>query len=380
VIDLVPIPKQWPRMALGEICDIRGGFPAPQEDSAFEDGTIPFVRMKDVGRHHLTNDLHRTEQSLNREYFEKARFELTPRGSILMPRSGSVGLNHRAILTIDAVIVSHLCALVLTSKMVSGDFLYRFLCQVDMRRLTKKTTGLDSIAFSDLRQVAVPVPPLAEQQRITAVLDQAEALRIKRRVVLDEIDILSQAIFLDLFGDPIRNSRKWPQETLETFFHFRTGKLDSNAAVATGQYPFFTCSREDSRIDSFAFDCEALLLAGNNASADYSVKHYKGKFNAYQRTYVITLRNERNSYDYARFVLEHRLTELKRMSKGTNTKYLTMELLNRIRVPVPPEELQNEYSRRVAAVEKLRTTHLASLANLDALFAAIQHRAFGGEL
>jgi len=333
-----------------------------------------------VGRHHLTNDLHRTEQSLNREYFEKARFELTPRGSILMPRSGSVGLNHRAILTIDAVIVSHLCALVLTSKMVSGDFLYRFLCQVDMRRLTKKTTGLDSIAFSDLRQVAVPVPPLAEQQRITAVLDQAEALRIKRRVVLDEIDILSQAIFLDLFGDPIRNSRKWPQETLETFFHFRTGKLDSNAAVATGQYPFFTCSREDSRIDSFAFDCEALLLAGNNASADYSVKHYKGKFNAYQRTYVITLRNERNSYDYARFVLEHRLTELKRMSKGTNTKYLTMELLNRIRVPVPPEELQNEYSRRVAAVEKLRTTHLASLANLDALFAAIQHRAFGGEL
>jgi type I restriction enzyme S subunit len=150
--------------------------------------------------------------------------------------------------------------------------------------------------------------------------------------------------------------------------------------VTSGQYPFFTCSREDFRIDTFAFDCEALLLAGNNASADYSVKHYKGKFNAYQRTYVITLRDERNSYAYARFVLEHRLGELKRMSKGTGTKYLTMELLDRIRVPVPPISLQREFARRVTAVEKLKTAQRASLAELNSLFASLQHRAFRGEL
>ena len=174
-----------------------------------------------------------------------------------------------------------------------------------------------------------------------------------------------------MFGDPVSNPRKWPQENLETFFHFRTGKLDSNAAVASGQYPFFTCSRDDFRIDTFAFDCEALLLAGNNASADYSVKHYKGKFNAYQRTYVITLRDERNSYDYSRFVLEHRLGELKRISKGTGTKYLTMELLNRIRVPVPSILLQREFARQVTAVEALKTAHRASLTELDALFATL---------
>ena len=122
------------------------------------------------------------------------------------------------------------------------------------------------------------------------------------------------------------------------------------------------------------------MLAGNNASADYSVKHYKGKFNAYQRTYVITLRDTHNSYDYARFVLEQRLTELKRISKGTNTKYLTMELLNRIRIPVPPQALQREFTRRVGAVEKLKAAQRVSLAELDALFASLQHRAFQGEL
>ena len=226
----------------------------------------------------------------------------------------------------------------------------------------------------------IPLPPLAEQRRIAEILDRTEALRAKRRAALAQLDTLTQSIFFDLFGDPISNPRQWTQENLETFFQFRTGKLDSNAAVASGQFPFFTCSREDLWIDNYAFDCEALLLAGNNASADYSVKHYIGKFNAYQRTYVITIRDNRNSYEYARFVLEHRLTELKRISKGTNTKYLTLELLNKIHIPVPPHDLQREFARRVAAVEKLKASHRASLAEMDALFASLQNRAFRGEL
>ena len=151
MIELVPTPRHWPTALLGELCDIRGGFPAPQNDAAFEDGEIPFVRMKDVGRHHFTNNLCETEQALNRTHFDDGRYQLTPPGSILMPRSGSVALNHRAILTVYAVVVSHLCALVPTSDQITVDFLYRFLCLADMRKLTKKTTGLDSIAFSDLR-------------------------------------------------------------------------------------------------------------------------------------------------------------------------------------------------------------------------------------
>lgn len=247
------------------------------------------------------------------------------------------------------------------------------------RRMTG-SAGQRRVPEHFLSGLEIPLPPLAEQRRIAEVLDLAEALRAKRRAALAQLDTLTQSLFLDLFGDPVSNPRKWPQENLETFFYFRTGKLDSNAAVASGQYPFFTCSRDNFRIDTFAFDCEALLLAGNNASADYSVKYYKGKFNAYQRTYVITLRDERNSYDYSRFVLEHRLAELKRISKGTNTKYLTMELLNRICVPVPPISLQGEFARRVTAVERLKAAHRASLAELDALFATLQHRAFKGEL
>src|SRR5690606_26474549 len=69
---------------------------------------------------------------------------------------------------------------------------------------------------------------------------------------------------------------------------FKTGKLNSNAASADGLYPFFTCSRETFRTDTYSFDTEAVLLAGNNASGVYPLKYFKGKFDAYQRTYVIT--------------------------------------------------------------------------------------------
>jgi type I restriction enzyme S subunit len=248
--------------------------------------------------------------------------------------------------------------------------------------LTAKARGatFKQVNRDDIGVLRIDVPPLPEQQRIAEILDKADALRAKRRAALAQLDTLTQSIFLDMFGDPVLNPRRWPQDTLETLFHFTTGKLDSNAAVVSGQYPFFTCSREDFRIDTFAFDCEALLLAGNNAIADYSVKHYKGKFNAYQRTYVITLRDERNSYEYSRFVLEHRLAELKRISKGTGTKYLTLELLNRIRVPVPPQELQGEFARRVGALENPRMAQRVALAELEGLFTSLQHRAFRGEL
>jgi len=339
---------------------------------------VPFLTVKDVTDDalDLTNCSFITEQD-----FEAAKAgNSAPReGDVLFSKDGTVGKVHVVATSAPFAVLSSLAILRPKSGEVEPRYLGHALRSPSVLddALKKKTgSAIRRIILGDLKKVRLALPPLAEQRRIAEVLDRAKALRAKRLAALAELDFLTQSLFLDLFGDPVTNPRKWPQQNLETFFYFRTGKLDSNAAVSSGQYPFFTCSREDFRIDSFAFDCEALLLAGNNASADYSVKHFKGKFNAYQRTYVITLRDERNSYDYSRFVLEHRLGELKRMSKGTGTKYLTLELLNRICVPVPPIALQQEFARRVGAVEKLKAAQRTALAEQDALFATLQHRAF----
>jgi len=364
---------------LSYLSEVRSGGGAPQESGAFTDTGHPFVRAGSLSKL-LSGDSEESLEKLEPSVADKHGLTLFPAGTVLFAKSGmSATMGHIYRLRQPAYVVNHLAALVPHDPSDSA-FLMRALQRFSPTSLIKDPT-YPSIRLGDIENMKVFAPEdPAERLWISEILERADALRTKRGAALAQLDILTQAVFLDLFGDPISNPRKWPQENLETLFHFRTGKLDSNAAVASGRYPFFTCSREDFRIDTYAFDCEALLLAGNNASADYSVKRYKGKFNAYQRTYVITLQNEHNSYEYAQFVLEHRLAVLKRISKGTNTKYLTMELLNRILVPVPPEQLQREFARRLAAIEKLKAAHRDSIAETDALFASLQQRAFRGEL
>ena len=107
---------------------------------------------------------------------------------------------------------------------------------------------------------------------------------------------------------------------LGDYVKIRTGKLDANASNENGQYPFFTCSVEPLKIDTYSYDCECVLVAGNG---DLNVKYYNGKFDAYQRTYIITP-NEGYNIDYIYFSLLIKLELLKKQSAGSQTKFLTM--------------------------------------------------------
>lgn len=146
--------------------------------------------------------------------------------------------------------------------------------------------------------------------------------------------------------------KEWPSGKITDLVQFRTGKLNSNAEVKNGKYPFFTCSPETLRIDDYAFDCEALLLAGNNAEGNFALKYYAGKFNAYQRTYVITIPETRFlSYKYLFYALQTRLVDLKNVSAGSATKFLTLSILNDIEVPLPAVEEQKSIASVLSSLD-----------------------------
>lgn len=128
---------------------------------------------------------------------------------------------------------------------------------------------------------------------------------------------------------------EWKEITLGEIAIFKTGKLNSNAAISNGEYPFFTCSPETLRINNYAFDQEAILLAGNNADGNFSIKYYKGKFNAYQRTYVITPIRGKVDIKFLYYALSLCLKQFKNMSQGTSTKFLTVTILNSFSVQLP---------------------------------------------
>lgn len=150
---------------LGELCEVTGGSSAPQGEEFFRGGTIPFVRMRDLGAYHHTTQLDTTRDAVTQEAVEKKRLKIFEPGCILFPRSGSVQLNHRAILAIRASIVSHIGILQQFAEDIDVRYLYWFLVRYDMGEIAKQTTGLDLVNFSDVKKIAVPVPATVEEQR-----------------------------------------------------------------------------------------------------------------------------------------------------------------------------------------------------------------------
>lgn len=143
-------------------------------------------------------------------------------------------------------------------------------------------------------------------------------------------------------------------QKLKALALIKTGKLDSNAAVENGQYPFFTCDPQTLRINKWAYDTEAVLLAGNNASGNYTAKYYSGKFNAYQRTYIIeTANNKRLSVRFLCYAINQQLRLLKTMSSGSTTKFLTMRMLHDLDIPCPEIEVQNKIVNVLGTIDDL---------------------------
>jgi type I restriction enzyme S subunit len=167
-------------------------------------------------------------------------------------------------------------------------------------------------------------------------------------------------------------SSEWHELPLGELVTFKTGKLDSNAAEESGRFPFFTCSPNTLAINSYAFDTEAVILAGNNANGVFSTKHYSGKFNAYQRTYVIEpIDIETTNCRYVYFLISHMVGHLKELSVGSATKFLTKTILNALTVRMPPKLEQDTIANLLLAIDDRITLLRETNATLEAIAQAL---------
>lgn len=244
---------------------------------------------------------------------------------------------------------------------------------VKYMHLEKYFTGatIPHIYFKDYKNETFNLEALERQKEIVTVLEKCEKVIEYRKRELNELDSLIKARFVELFYEKGYPVLKWNDVFITT-----TGKLDSNASVEKGAYPFFTCSKELLRIDTYAFDQEALLLAGNNAAGKYDVKYYAGKFNAYQRTYVLSLK-ENWSYRLFQYQLEDKLEYLQQQSLGGLTKYLTLKILGELEFVIPPEELQSEFEIFVTQVTKSKVAVQKALDETQILFDSLMQEYFG---
>ena len=145
---------------------------------------------------------------------------------------------------------------------------------------------------------------------------------------------------------PFELPEGWAWARLGNITDITTGRLDANAQVEDGVYPFFTCGEEVLQTDTFAFDCDAVLLGGNNAVGDFKMHRFSGKFNAYQRVYVITAYALLDT-DYIYNHIQYYLPMLKEMSIGSQTRYLKLGMVTELLISIPPLNTQKFLSNKI---------------------------------
>ena len=226
-----------------------------------------------------------------------------------------------------------------------------------------------SLEWEDFESMQLPIPHIDKQREIVKEYNTIQNRIVLNQQLIQKLEETAQAIYKQWFvdfefpdesGKPYRSNggemvwceelgneipRGWKLKNYEEVFNFKTGKLNSHAAISDGEFPFFTCSQETFKTNTFAFDCEALILAGNNASAIYPFKYFEGKFDAYQRTYIITPKESFVSIYQGYFEILGRLEEFKGTSSGTATKFLTMQILNPIKIIEPEEQVYKNLSK-----------------------------------
>lgn len=388
---------EWPKMRLDECTEIVAGATPSTSVEAYWGGDVCWATPKDL------SDLQGayiadTPRKLTRAGLENCAATVLPAGSVLFSSRAPIG--HTAVNTVPMATNQGFKSFIPKAERVIAKFLYWWL-RTNRPYLESLGNGatFKEVSKTTVSRIEIPLPPLAEQRRIAEVLDRAEALRAKRRAALAQLDSLTQSLFLDLFGDPTSNPKGWPSGTLGGVATFVGGGTPSRARPEFYEGSFCWATSKDMKCEFLDDTQEHITEQAIEQSATNLVPPgtilivVKSKILAHSLPLAIArvptcfgqdLKGIKVSElcDVAFVTAALRLGKrwLLERARGINTEGLTLDHLRAFPLPLPPISLQREFARRVSAVERLKAAQRASLAELDALFASLQHRAFLGEL
>ena len=226
----------------------------------------------------------------------------------------------------------------------------------DIAQEGARNHGLLNISVGDFFDICINIPTLAEQEKIGLFLSAVDKKIELTSSLLDEFKTYKKGLmqkiftqklrFKDVNGEPFQD---WQEKRLGDLCKITTGKLDANAMVENGIYRFYTCAKEFYFINDYAFDTEALLISGNGANVGY-IHYYKGKFNAYQRTYVLD--NFEENILFIKYILEQNLKiRIEREKNSGNTPYIVLSVLTDMMLSLPSLAEQQKIADFLSSID-----------------------------
>lgn len=246
-------------------------------------------------------------------------------------------------------------------------------------------------------KIKIPLPSLPEQRRISAILDKADVLRAKRREALAHLNILTQSIFFEMFGEPARNTKNLPLITLGDIGKWQSGGTPprTHAAYFLGSIPWFSSGELQSMYVSDSSEKitpEALkitsakpvprgaLMLGMYDTAALKASIAGADCSCNQAIAFASLNPELVETVFVYHAICIGREHFRRLQRGVRQKNLNLEMVRQIHIPLPPIIEQKSFVERALWINDMAKTHHYSLGQVNTLFSSLQHRAFRGEL
>jgi type I restriction enzyme S subunit len=395
---------RWPTIRLSELVEFHSGGTPSKAINAYWDGDVPWFSAKDFKRRRLFDSI----DHISNHAVERTGLRKLPPGTIALVVRGMI-LAHTvpiSVIETEAAVNQDVKALI-PKRQVDGSFLAAMLRAQHTVILSKVSTaahGTKKLETRVLGELEIPLPPLDEQRRIAAILDQADAIRAKRRQVLAHLDSLTQAVFQEMFGSVAGHV---PFAALVDEFRYGTSGKSGQSGFPTLRIPNVVGGAIDTHeiktVEVDAAEFRRLQLRGGdllfvrtNGNPDNV-----GRCSAFDAS-VVQRRSEwaAGEWIYASYLIRARLLtptvpafvaeffasksgrrQLRSNSKTSAGQYnINIAGLSAVEVPLVAPQAQQSFADRTNVIRAHRTVQGTALATDDALFASLQSRAFKGEL
>ena len=341
---------EWKLVQLSQIADFVGGGTPSSSNASFWNGSIPWISSSDIKDGNIY-DISIT-RFITKEAIDKSTTKLCPAPVILLVSRvgvGKVALSNKKLCTSQ-----DFCNLI-NIKCNPNFLAYDLVRTMKQKSREAQGTSIKGVTSYEIQKIRFWLPEKKkEQDKIATFLSLLDHRIATQNKIIEKLQSLIKGIAQHCIKESISGIT---YVKLGDICKITTGKLDANAQVDNGIFPFFTCAEQPFKIDSFAFDTEALLISGNGANLGY-INYYNGKFNAYQRTYVLDIFSE--NIQYIKWALKVLLPKRIAIEKSSsNTPYIVLSTLSNLRLPIPNKSNQCHIAKLMQSLERKLSSQIA---------------------
>jgi type I restriction enzyme S subunit len=383
---------------LSELCSMKSGGTPSRSKLEYYEGDFPWAKISDLEK---SDDgyIYKTEEHITQEALESINNRQFKPGTLLLAMYGSVGKT--AITKINLTTNQAILGInILDENIVDIKYLKYWFSTIKERLLNRAVgAALPNISLGIVKDLQIPLPPIETQQKIASILDAADTLRQKDKALLAKYDELTQALFLDMFGDPVSNTKGWEFKKLnELVSKLGDGLHGTPIYSEVGEYYFvngnnldngkITISENTKRVGFSEFEKHKKDLNENTMLV--SINGTIGKIAFYNNEKIILGKSAcyfnlikgsiRELFLFHIFKSDYFLRYSSSLSTGSTIQNVSLKTMREFPIPNPPITLQNLFAERVTLIEKQKAIAQASLEKSEELFNSLLQKAFKGEL